>query len=205
MTGDNKRLERRVSELERLLEESKEEARYYQTIAEDSGKRRLREIKQLSELISERKRAEDALEEQTYNLKEANAALRVLLRHRNQDKKEFEEKVVFNVKELVFPYVQKLQTNQLNERQMVYLDVIESHLNDIIAPFLHRLSSKYAGLTPSEIKVASFVKDGKTSKEIAELLNLSTGAVAFHRNNLRKKLGLRNKKTNLRSHLLSLS
>jgi len=46
MTGDNKRLERRVSELERLLEESKEEARYYQTIAEDSGKRRLREIKQ---------------------------------------------------------------------------------------------------------------------------------------------------------------
>lgn len=205
MTGDNKRLERRVSELEKLLEESKEEARYYQTIAEDSGKRRLREIKQLSELISERKRAEDALEEQTYNLKEANAALRVLLRHRDQDKKEFEEKVVFNVKELVFPYVQKLQTNLLNERQMVYLDIIESHLNDIIAPFLHRLSSKYAGLTPSEIKVASFVKDGKTSKEIAELLNLSTGAVAFHRNNLRKKLGLRNKKTNLRAHLLSLA
>jgi len=205
MTGDNKRLERRVSALERLLEESKEEARYYQTIAEDSGKRRLREIKQLSELISERKRAEDALEEQTYNLKEANAALRVLLRHRNQDKKEFEEKVVFNVKELVFPYVQKLQTNLLNERQMVYLDIIESHLNDIIAPFLHQLSSKYAGLTPSEIKVASFVKDGKTSKEIAELLNLSTGAVAFHRNNLRKKLGLRNKKTNLRAHLLSIA
>ena len=205
MTGDNKSLEKRVSALERLLEESKEEARYYQKIAEDSGKKRLREINLLSELISERKRAEEALEEQTYNLEEANAALRVLLRHRDQDKKEFEEKVVFNVKELVFPYVEKLQTNQLNDRQMVYLDIIESHLNDIIAPFLHRLSSKYTDLTPSEIKVANFVKDGKTTKEIAELLNLSTGAVEFHRNNLRKKLGLRNKKTNLRSHLLSLT
>ena len=88
---------------------------------------------------------------------------------------------------------------------MGYLDIIKSHVGDIIAPFFRQLSSKYAGLTPSEIKVASFVKDGKTTKEIAELLNLSVGAIEFHRNNLRKKLGLRNKKTNLRAHLLSLT
>jgi len=205
MTGDNKSLERRVSALERRLKESKKKARYYQKIAEDSGKRCLREISQLSELIYKRKRAEETLEKQTQKLEEANAALKILLRHRDQDKKEFEEKVIFNVKELVFPYVEKLKTNQLNDSQMVYLDIVESHLNDIIAPFLHRLSSKYTDLTPSEIKVANFVKDGKTTKEIAELLNLSTGAVEFHRNNLRKKLGLRNKKTNLRSHLLSLA
>ncbi|MCP4575600.1 MAG: PAS domain S-box protein [Deltaproteobacteria bacterium] len=61
MAGDNKNLEKRISELERLLEESKGEARYYQNIAEDSGKRRLREIDQLSGLIAERKRSEEAL------------------------------------------------------------------------------------------------------------------------------------------------
>jgi DNA-binding CsgD family transcriptional regulator len=155
--------------------------------------------------ITERKLAEEELEKQTHNLEETNAALKVLLKHRDLDKKEFEEKVVFNVKELVFPYIEKLKTNQLNDRQMVYLDIIESNLNDIVAPFLQRLSSKYTDLTPSEIKVANFVKDGMTTKEIAELLNLSTAAVEFHRNNLRKKLGLRNKKTNLRSHLLSLT
>jgi len=205
MTGDNKSLRRKISTLERLLEKSKEESRYYQKIAEDCGKGRLREINQLSELISKRKRAEEALEEQTYNLEEANAALRVLLRHRDQDKKEFGEKVVFNVKELVFPYVEKLKTNQLNDRQMVYLDIIKSNLDDIISPFLHQLSSKYSDLTPVEIKVANFVKDGKTTKEIAELLNSSIGTVNFHRNNLRKKLGLKNKKTNLQAHLLSLT
>ncbi len=160
----------------------------------------------------ERRRAEQALkkremelEEQTHNMEEANAALKVLLTHRDQDKKEFEEKILSNVKEMIFPYIEKLETSQLSNRQMVYLDIAKSHLNDIIAPFLHQLSSKYSDLTPSEIKVAGLVKDGKTTKEMAELLNLSIGAVNFHRNNLRKKLGLRNKKTNLRSHLLSLT
>jgi PAS domain S-box-containing protein len=161
--------------------------------------------------IEERKQAEEALkarevelEVQTHNLKEANAALKILLRHRDDDKKEFEEKIISNVKEMVFPYIEKLKMSGLVNRQTVYLDIINSHLDDIIAPFVHKLSSKYSDLTPTEIKVAGFVKDGKTSKEIANLLIMSTGTVNFHRNNLRKKLGLRNNKTNLRSHLLSL-
>jgi PAS domain S-box-containing protein len=145
------------------------------------------------------------LENKAQELEEVNAALRVLLKHRDEDKKDFEEKIVANVKKLVLPYVEKLNNSQLNDRQMVYLNIIKSNLEDIITPFLHQLSSKYSDLTPSEIQVAGFVKEGKTTKEIAELLNSSTGAINFHRNNLRKKLGLRNTKTNLRSFLLPLS
>jgi PAS domain S-box-containing protein len=145
------------------------------------------------------------LEKKTYELEEVNAALRVLLKHREEDKKDLEDKVVANVKKLVFPYVEKLNNSRLNDRQMVYLNIIKSNLEDIITPFLHQLSSKYSDLTPNEIQVAGFVKEGKTTKEIAELLNSSTGAINFHRNNLRKKLGLRNTKTNLRSFLLPLA
>jgi len=162
--------------------------------------------------ITKRKQAESSLiergkdlENKTHELGELNAALNVLLKHREQDKTELEEKVLANVKDLVFPYVEKLNNSRINDRQMVYLNIIKSNLEDIIKPFLHQLSSKYSNLTPSEIQVVWLVKDGKTTKEIAELLNSSTSAIDFHRNNLRKKLGLRNTKTNLRSFLLSLT
>ncbi len=162
--------------------------------------------------ITERKKVEEKLRErearlasQTHTLEETNTALRVLLKSRDEDKKEFEEKIITNLKEMVFPFIEKLKSSRLDERQAVYLDIIQSHLDDMIAPFLHQLSSKYSSLTPAEIKVAVFVKEGRTTKEIAELLNSSIDAVNFHRNNLRKKFGLVNSKTNLRTHLLSLS
>ena len=145
------------------------------------------------------------LENKTNELKEVNAALKVLLKHRDKDQQDFEEKIVANVKKLVLPYVEKLNNSRLNSCQAVYLNVIKSNLEDIIAPFLHQLSSRYFSLTPREIQIAGLVKDGRTTKEIAELLNASTGTVDFHRNNLRKKLGLRNTKINLRSFLLNLS
>jgi len=59
-------------------------------------------------------------------------------------------------------------------------------------------------LTPTEIQVANLVKDGKTSQEIAEVMNLSRRTVESHRDGIRKKLDLRNRKANLRSYLLSI-
>ncbi|MGD9245176.1 MAG: helix-turn-helix transcriptional regulator [Desulfobacterales bacterium] len=167
---------------------------------------------EISRDTTEHKQAELALierskelENKTHELEEVNAALKVLLKHRDKDQQHFEEKIVANVKKLVLPYVEKLNNSSLNSQQVVYLNIIKSNLEDIIAPFLHQLSSKYSNLTPREIQIAGLVKDGKTTKEIAELLNASTGTIDFHRNNLRKKLGLRNTKTNLRSFLLALS
>ena len=171
-------------------------------MANDMLEQEIEERKQIELALTERRKD---LENKTHELGELNAALRVLLKHRDEDKKDLEDKVVANVKELVFPYVEKLNNSRLNDRQMVYLNIIKSNLEDIITPFLHQLSSKYSDLTPNEIQVAGFVKEGKTTKEIAELLNSSTGAINFHRNNLRKKLGLRNTKTNLMSFLLSLA
>ena len=161
--------------------------------------------------ITEGKQAELALQEREAELKvrsrdleEVNAALKVLLKKREGDKSELEARVLFNVNELIVPYLKKLKKSRSNALQQTYLNVLETNLNEIISPFYRTLAANYTHLTPREIQIADLVKQGKTTKEISELTNSSTRAVEFHRNNIRKKLGLANKKTNLRSYLLTL-
>jgi PAS domain S-box-containing protein len=161
--------------------------------------------------ITERKRTEKALEQrkeelqaQAHSLNEANTALKVLLRRREEDKAELEGKVLSNVKELVMPYVERLQKSRLGATEKAYVSIIKSNLTEIVSPFLQALSLKHLSLTPREIQTADLIRLGKTTKEIAEVLNVSTRAVEFHRENIRSKLGLKNKKANLRTHLLSL-
>ena len=159
----------------------------------------------LNEEIAQRKEAEESLREQTRSLEEVNAALKVVIRHREEDKAQLEERILSNVKETILPYVSSLKKTRLGDKQMAYVSIIESHVHDVVSPFLQKLSSKYFDLTPREIEIAMLIKEGKTTKKIAELLNVSTRAVEFHRENLRAKLQLKHKKANLRSYLLSLA
>ena len=161
--------------------------------------------------ITERKKMEEALkkreqefEEKSRNLEDANTALKVLLRRREEDKTELEEKVICNVRELILPCIQNLKISHIDSHQSNQLSILERNVNEIVSPFLRTLSSKYPNLTPTEIKIITFIKEGRTSKEIAGLLNTSARTVEVHRDNIRKKLNLKNRKANLRSHLLSL-
>jgi len=160
--------------------------------------------------ITERRRMEEALrkreeelEHKSRNLEEMNTALRVLLKHREEDKSELEERILSNVKKLVVPYVEKLRKSRLSNEQASYVEILEDHLQDILSPFLRNLGTRHLNLTPKEIQVASLIREGKTSKEIAEVIGVSARAVDFHRDNIRIKLGIKNKKANLRSFLLS--
>jgi DNA-binding CsgD family transcriptional regulator len=166
----------------------------------------------LKKEIEERKLAEQNLiqkEEElslkSIHLEEVNTALKVLLKRGEQDKSELEEKVLTNIKELALPYLEKIKISTLDEKQRTYLEILESNLHDIISPFLKKLSSQYLNLTPTEIQVANLIREGKSTKEIAEVLSISERAIEFHRNNIRDKLGLKKAKTNLRSYLLTLS
>jgi len=150
------------------------------------------------------KEREIELERKNLRLKELNSALKVLLEKRDGDKKELEEKVLMNIKNLIIPYIAKLKKATLNDRQEVFVEIIQSNIEDILSPFAHKLSYKYLNFTPTELQVAGLVKQGLRTKEIADLLNTSPETVAGHRKSMRKKLNLKDKKSNLRTHLLSL-
>lgn len=151
------------------------------------------------------KKSQEELIEQKQSLEETNIAMKVLLKQREEDKLDLEKKVLNNVKDLVLPYVEKLKNPRLKARDRTLVDIIDTHLQDIISPLLQRFTHAKILLTPQEMQVASLVKDGKTSKEIADVLNVSETTVNFHRKNLRVKFGLTNQRTNLRSYLLSIS
>jgi DNA-binding CsgD family transcriptional regulator len=147
---------------------------------------------------------EDELEQQTELLQEANAALRGVLRQRDEDIKEVEQAILQNLEESILPNLKRLSRMPLEPESLRLIDLIASGLTDIASPFLRSLSNLERMLTPQEIKIASLVKEGKSTKEIADLLNLSITTINFHRRNLRDKLGLTNTSTNLRTHLLSM-
>ena len=153
--------------------------------------------------ISERKDKDRRLKQQAKNLEEVNTALKVILEQREKEKAELKESLLVSIKRLVYPYIEKLEKKGVDDDVQTYVNVIRSNLNGIVSPLAGSLSSRYYQLTPSEIQIADLIKEGKTSKEIAGMLNISPKAVSFHRGNLRKKLGLSNKKTNLRTHLLT--
>jgi PAS domain S-box-containing protein len=167
--------------------------------------------KKLKLEIENRKKAEKALRNRTAELKkqrfrlvEANAALKVLLKQRENDKIEVEEKVLTNFNQLVIPYLGKIKRRSSDAKLKAYADILESNLNEIVSPFARSLSSKFLRLSPAELEVSSLVRQGKNTKEIAEIMNLAESTIDFHRDNIRKKLGIKNKKINLKTYLGSL-
>lgn len=144
------------------------------------------------------------LADKSAHLEEVNTALRVLLKHREEDKGELEEKIITNVQKLILPYLEQLKKGHLESRDAAYIQIIETNLHNIISPFLSRLSVKYSHLSTREIQVAHMVREGKTTKEISELLSVSTKAIDLYRSGIRRKLGLKHQNINLQSHLTSL-
>ncbi|MCP4714552.1 MAG: PAS domain S-box protein [Deltaproteobacteria bacterium] len=144
------------------------------------------------------------LSQQKLQLEDANAALRILLKHQDEAQSSVEAKVLANVKTLILPFIEKLQQSQLNSRQQALLEIITSNMDEIIAPFTKQLTTEFTLFTPREIQIANLIKEGKTTKEIADLLQITPRVIDFHRNHIRSKLGLKHKKKSLKTHLQTM-
>ncbi|MBU3948063.1 MAG: PAS domain-containing protein [Proteobacteria bacterium] len=168
----------------------------------------VRDITDIKNAEEQERKMKDDLEkmvqQRTNELEKNNTALEVLLKKREMDKTKLEEKLIFNIRQLVVPYLERLNNTTLDDYQENLIHIIEANLNDILTPLVPYVSASQLDLTPTEIQVASLIRLGKTTKEIANILCLAMSTIDFHRDNIRKKIGIKNKKVNLRSYLLSL-
>jgi DNA-binding CsgD family transcriptional regulator len=168
--------------------------------------------KTLSTTMSALKNARNSLkairidvEAKTTSLEEVKTALKVVMEEKHLYEAKLEETVMLNVQTLIMPYLEKMKKSALDDNQCGYMNIMEANLKEIVSPFLCRLSNQYFQFTPTELRIADLVRHGYTTKEIAKLLNLATSSIDFHRKNIRKKLGIKNKKINLGTYLLSIS
>ncbi len=137
-------------------------------------------------------------------LEKVNAALSVLIERRDRVTLRQEERIKKNIEEGIRPEIEKLKTGGLSPRQARLVEMIEEGLKEITSDFLLDLSLEHTDLTPSELKVARYIKQGRSSKEIADCLYIAIKTVKNHRMKIRKKLGIVGKGVRLYSHLSSL-
>lgn len=133
------------------------------------------------------------------DLAEINTAMRVLLKHTDQDKSSIKLEVLEDIRHLLKPWISKLERSTLSAEQAVYLSRIKEHLQ-----VTRDASQKfYSQLTAMEQQVANAISKGLSSKVIAKQMFLEKSTIDFHRRNIRQKLGLVSSKVNLKQFLLS--
>lgn len=161
--------------------------------------------------ITERKRSaerilakEQELAIQARRLEEMNIALKVLLDTREREKRQALELITTRIRSIIVPYLEMLGQALRDEGAAEILMALSSSLEEILegrtSPYTRLLSL----FTPMEQRVANLIRMGKSTKEIASILGISTHAVSFHRGNIRKKCGLVHARRNLRLYLLSV-
>jgi PAS domain S-box-containing protein len=151
--------------------------------------------------ITERKKAEEMLQEQKKALEQKNIALSEVLGQIELEKKQIKDNVITNAENLLLPIIQKLR---LTGESRKYVQLLRKNLLELTSSFGTRLTEKRAKLTSREIEICNMVRNGLTSKEIANLLNISSLTIEKHRINIRRKLGIINKGINLTSFLKTL-
>lgn len=146
------------------------------------------------------------LSEKKEKLTEYSITLKVLLENQDTDRKRIEKRIINNVCDMVLPTMNKLKETALDNRQMMLLNQSIESLQDIVSPLMSNLNNTLGlfGFTSAELNIIKHIIKGLRSSEISEVLNLSESTVNFHRNNIRSKLNLKNKRVNLYIYLNQL-
>jgi DNA-binding CsgD family transcriptional regulator len=150
--------------------------------------------------LSDLRAAHRAIQQEHQALQEANIALRTVLARLEEEKTGIKASIAANIQKVIMPLVFELEL-EVTGRQRSYVTLLRRSLQEIASPFLTHISRDHVQLTPVEIAIGTMIRNGLSTKEIAQLRCISPATVRRHRENIRRKLGLRNRKANLATYL----
>ena len=157
----------------------------------------------ISQDITKQNLAVLELEQKKKEAEDANIALKVMLDQHTRTKESIEEQISIKLQELVTPYLTLLQQSPINAKQAETIRIISAHIDSITQQFSPKAREIMLKLSPRESIITDLIRQGKTSKDIAAILNIGLRTVETYRNNLRKKLGINGKKISLRTYLMN--
>jgi len=171
----------------------------------------LMKIRKLSSVLENRVRERtveleqknEQLQQNKVEIEKKNITLRVLLDQQQATREELEGHMAARLQKLVYPYLEFLGEEVASPQAKEYIEIIVAHLESMTTSFIKKLSNPLWQLTPREILVADLVKQGKCTREIGKLLNISPRTAERYRNTIRKKIGLTKKKVSLFTYLNS--
>lgn len=176
------------------------ERAFLQLLQKELAKQRHSEL----DLTQQKKTLMDQVQQQKEELLEMHAALRIILRQRDMEKDDLAKTLTTRFVKEIAPYLEKLKHTRLLEDQKHYLDIITMNVENIFIPASQSRTFSHKPFTEKEIKVVNLMKQQKPSKEIATILQVSTGTIRTHRENIRKKLQITNTKQNLYKTIISI-
>jgi len=133
-------------------------------------------------------------------LEHQNELLRNLLEEEKRKRSFCEDQV----KNFILPNLKELETLIKDLPEARYFSFLSFWFQSLCSSSLPSAYQELSSLTPRELEVAMLIKEGKSSKEIAETLSISRKAVQFHRQNLRRKLGIARSQVNLTTYLRNI-
>lgn len=143
----------------------------------------------------------DQLRQEHQELLRKNIALSEVLEHIEEEKNLYRHEICSNIEKLLRPAIRKLQDeNRLTKRDV---EVLVQGLDGVTGKYINDFRSNVAKLTPRELDILDMIKTGRSSKQIAEALGLSSQTVHKHRQSIRRKLQLDHREINLASYLRS--
>lgn len=158
-------------------------------------------VEYLNNAIAALEKREQELQEKNQELSDVNTTLNTLIKRRDREYKAIRAEIADQTAKTVLPLLEKAKRQTSGSAQ----DCMETARINLLDIFTEHSQESLitAKLSPRELEVIHYIKQRKTSKEIAELLDLSVRTVEFYRENIRKKLRLVNEKKNLGKFLKS--